>query len=195
MTAVSTVRCAVTATMIVAISACGGSSSSTAPTTQPPPSTQTPPSASPSMTELPVGKAPLTVGPGVVISPEGFGPAVSMRGAAECMSTHPPRAAFDLGQPDPDRDAPAVAVVVLRPPAQTSAEAAAGVTSAGRRAGAVVRRSSDRLAGTTTDVIDVVGGSGQIVPSVDHGIALDALPHARLRVVIATAGGHWLGVA
>jgi hypothetical protein len=142
-----------------------------------------------------VGKAPLDVGPGVVASPDGFQPALVMRLDGEWTSTHRTSAAFDLGQPDPDRDAPAVAVVVLHPTAETAAAAISDVTAAGSRAGAVVRRSHGRLAGTRTTVIDLVGGSGQVVQSVDDGIALDAEPHARLRVVVGTVHDRVLEVA
>lgn len=136
--------------------------------------------ADPAASRLPTGKSDLAVDAGTYLSPVGFTPELQLTVPAGWTSVHRGADAFDLGRPDPDRDAPLVAVVVMRPPQASADEAIAAVAEAsGQRDRRVEMTVGDLdLAG-----VDVVGGHGQVVASADGGVALDAAPGQYLEVL------------
>src|SRR5689334_10518914 len=71
---------------------------------------------------LPSGKADLAVS-GRYTSPERFAPEITLEVPQGWNSVHRGADGFDLGRPDPNRDAPLVAVVVLSPAQPTAREA------------------------------------------------------------------------
>lgn len=154
-------------------------------------------SASPSGTStaepLPTGKSDLAVAAGTYLSPEGFSPALELQVPAGWTSVHRAADAFDLGKPDPERDAPLVAVVVMRPPQATAAEAVKAVRDAAT--GAVAPVVGDFLLGKPALGLDVLDGDGEVVSSADGGVALDAAAGQRLRVLAVDVGGSPLLVA
>src|SRR3954452_14592165 len=61
--------------------------------------------------QLPVGKEDIFLEPGSYLSPEGFAPELLMKIEDSGWDTvHRGADGFDLGRPEPDRDAPSVAV-------------------------------------------------------------------------------------
>lgn len=138
---------------------------------------------------LPVGKADLPVGPGEVRSPDGFTPRVTMKLAGKWTSVHRDTDAFDLGQPDPKRDAPLVAVVIARPD-RTAAAELADIGRKARSVGAHVMSGQLPLAGTTASYLDLRNGSGQVFGSAVGTIALDAAPKQRLRAIVTELAGE-----
>ncbi len=119
-------------------------------------------------------------------SPDGFTPAVRLMVPEGWTSVHRSADAFDLGLPDPEVDAPLLAVVFLTPP-EGSADAALN---------AVKSRVDDSTTPVQTTIgaipatsIDLSGGEGQVVASRDGGIALDAGSGQRMRVYAADVAG------
>lgn len=154
------------------------------------------PSASPGTSAaepLPTGKSDLVVDAGTYGSPEGFRPALELQVPAGWTSVHRGSDAFDLGKPDPSRDAPLVAVVVMRPPEASAAEALAAARDAAT--GAVAPVDGVDLVGLPAEGVDLLGGHGQVVESADGGIALDAGPDQRLRLLAVDVGDDPLLVA
>jgi hypothetical protein len=143
-------------------------------------SDESPADPAPAADRLPTGKSDLAVEAGTYLSPEGFTPELTLDVPAGWTSIHRGADAFDLGKPDPARDAPLVAVVVMRPPQASAADAIAAVEEAAGGAGQQVHETAGDL---ELDGIDVVGGHGQVVASADGGVALDAAPGQQLRVL------------
>lgn len=141
--------------------------------------------------ELTNGKADEQVAAGTYLAPAGFEPGLRIDVPAGWTSVHRYADAFDLGQPDPDRDAPLLAVVFMRP-AQASADAA--LAAVRRRATGKVATMQGELAGSRARGLDVSGGHGPLVASADGGIALDADPGMRARVLATEVAGDPLVV-
>jgi hypothetical protein len=177
------VRVAVAVLAVALVAGCGGGSGG--PAADPTPSHLTP-SPSPRVPELPLGKSDLALDPGVYGSPAGFSPALEITVPEGWSSVHRGSDGFDFGMPDPERDAPLLAVVLLRPAADTAAAAIEEV-----RAAATGRvRTVDGMIGSIPAVgLDVRGGTGELVSSAGLGIALDAAPGQRVRVLAADVGG------
>lgn len=133
------------------------------------------------------GKDDEQVEAGTYLAPAGFEPGLLLDVPAGWTSVHRYADAFDLGQPDPDRDAPLLAVVFMRPSEPSARAALAGVR---RRATGEVAAVQGDLAGSDAQGLDVNGGRGQLVVSADDGIALDAAPGQRARVLAAEVGGE-----
>ena len=150
-----------------------------------PSATTTPPPA------LTNGKDDEQVAPGSYLSPPGFEPELVLEVPSGWTSVHRYGDAFDLGQPDPDRDAPLLAVVLLRPAAASAQAALAAVR---RKATGTVVRVHGRVAGVEARGLDVVGGRGKLIDSAGGGIALDAQAGQRARVLAADVGGDPLVV-
>lgn len=146
------------------------------------------PSSAPSASAepLPSGKSDLALAAGTYRSPAGFRPALEVEVPTGWTSIHRGADAFDLGKPDPARDAPLVAVVVLRPSQETADAALAAVEDALAPTATPVQGT---LAGEPARGLEVTGGHGQVLASADGGIALDAAPGQRLRVLAADVGG------
>jgi hypothetical protein len=140
------------------------------------------PAADPPPERLPTGKSDLAVAAGTYLSPDGFTPELTLDVPAGWNSVHRDTDAFDLGKPDPNRDAPLVAIVVMRPRSATATGALAAVADA---AGSAGRPVTGRIGDLDADGFDVVGGHGQVLASAAGGIALDAAPGQRLRVLAA----------
>jgi hypothetical protein len=140
---------------------------------------------------LPAGKADLTLAPGEVQSPDGFQPSLTVRLRGTWTSVHRDTDVFDLGQPDPKRDAPLVAVVVARGEDLT-ADALTPIGRAARRAGAMTKRGHLSLAGSRVPYLDVRNGSGQVFASASGTIALDTAPKQRLRAISVELAGRSL---
>ena len=147
-----------------------------------------PPSSHPqaSAEVLPLGKSDLSLAPGSYRSPEGFRPGISLVVPQGWSSVHRGSDGFDLGRPDPERDAPEVAVVFLASTQKTAAEALARVT---RRPSGWTKPRAARIGGLTATSADLVGGRGQVVASPSGGIALDAAPGQRMRVYAVDVAG------
>jgi hypothetical protein len=94
--------------------------------------------------------------------------------------------AFDLGMPDPSRDAPLLAVVFMTPAEGNAADALAAVE---QRATGKVRAVRASIGPIEAKAIDVTGGRGELVASAAGGIALDAAPGQRVRVLAADVDG------
>ncbi len=166
---------------------CGGSGSSSAsPDTQAPsvPGEPDPPA-------LTNGKDDQEVPAGTYLAPAGFEPVLLLEVPAGWTSVHRYPDAFDLGRPDPERDAPLLAVVFMRPP-EGSADAA--LARVRRRANGQVTAVRGDLAGSQVRGLDVSGGRGPLVVSADDGIALDAAPGQRVRVLATEVAGEPLVV-
>jgi hypothetical protein len=140
---------------------------------------------------LPAGKSDLELAAGTYRSPAGFAPAlqVTLTGTG-WRSTHRGADGFDLSRPDPTKDAPLVALVVVTPPESDAAAALAGLTARARRAGARVRPGEQMLSGVRARLLDVQRGDGPLVVSREHGIALDAVSDGRSRIVVWEVSGQ-----
>jgi hypothetical protein len=172
---------AVAVTVVLGV-ACGGSSHA--------------PSNSPSgastggaATQLAAGKFVLAVDPGEVRSPRGFHPEVTMHLERAWTSTHRGADGFDLGHPDPDRDAPGVAVVLLVPPTHTRSATVTAIVAAAQAAGATVHQGRGAVGETPADAVDIRGGTGEVVASRAQTIALDATRGGHLKVLVADVAG------
>jgi hypothetical protein len=182
----------VAALVALTLAGCAGddgatSSSATSPTSA---SSSSSAGASPAQSgapePLPLGKDDLAVSAGEHSSPEGFAPAVTLKVPTGWTSVHRGADAFDLGLPDPDVDAPLLAVVFMTPPEGSARAALDAVTSRVRDSTAPVR---SRIGAIPATSVDLTGGKGQVVASRDGGIALDAGPGQRMRVYAADVGG------
>jgi hypothetical protein len=149
---------------------------------------------------LPIGKDDLAVEATSYVSPDGFTPELRLdlqfSGLVGWTSVHRGADAFDLGLPNPEVDAPLVAVAFMVPAEATADEALATVRDSAGSAGAQVSDVEgpfDELGATAG--VDIVGGEGQVVASKDGGIALDAMPGGRLEVFATDEGGSPLLVA
>jgi hypothetical protein len=143
-------------------------------------------SSASSVEALPVGKSDLRLDAGSYASPPGFEPPLVLDVPAGWTSVHRGSDGFDLGRPDPRRDAPLVAVLLLTPDATSASEALDDVRSA---ADGQVRPIRGTLAGTRADGLAISGGSGPLVASAFFGIEVDAAPGQQVRVLGADVGG------
>src|SRR6478735_1211577 len=119
----SRTRASVLLVIGLALAACSDSATTPHPTPDSTPDS-TPAPASQATTDrtevpatvLPAGKSDLALPPGRYASPPGFAPAlqVAVRGSG-WRSTHRGPDGFDLSRPDPTRDVPLVALVVVTP--------------------------------------------------------------------------------
>jgi hypothetical protein len=139
----------------------------------------------PSGSPLPVGKADLSLAAGRWVSPEGFVPPLSVEVGAGWTSVHRFADAFDVGRPDPARDAPLVAVAFSVSGASSVAAAVADL----RRAPGATAPVPDTLAGQPAQRVDVVGGNAPVYRSRDGGLGLDGDTAQRLRFLVADLGG------
>jgi hypothetical protein len=135
---------------------------------------------------LPIGKSDLDVSVGPHLSPEGFAPELRLEVTRGWTSIHRDVDGFDLGMPDPAKDAPLVAVVFLAPPEGNAADALAEIE--GRANGSVVA-TPGLLGSIEAEGLDITGGTGQLVASAQGGIALDATPDGRMQVYAADVNG------
>jgi hypothetical protein len=158
---------------LLVLTGCSGDSDGTAP-------------PAPAASDLPVGKSDLVLDAGTYASPAGFRPALVHEVPDGWQSVHRGADAFDLGKPDPALDAPLVAVVLMRPVEATAEEALAAVRE---RAGAHATEVDGAIGEMPADGLDIDGGTGQLVASASGGIALDAAPGQRMRVLAADVGG------
>lgn len=147
------------------------------------------PAVSPGTSSLPIGKSVIPLEPGSYLSPSGFRPALRLRVSRSWTSTHRDVDGFDLSRPDPQRDAPAVAVVFLRPPGDDADVVVAQLLANVKDVGAAVTTRRATLDGCPATVMDVRRGSGQLIAGREGGIALDAMPNARLRIMVVRAPG------
>jgi hypothetical protein len=138
-----------------------------------------------SLEALPIGKADLALDAGVYGSPSGFEPALAITVPVGWTSVHRGSDGFDFGMADPERDAPLVAVVLLRPAEGTAAEAVDAVRAA---ATGRVRDVSGSIGSIAAEGIVVRGGTGELVSSAGLGIALDAAPGQQVQVLAADVG-------
>ena len=122
-------------------------------------------------------------------SPEGFVPALRLDVPAGWTSVHRGADGFDLGQADPDADAPLVAVAFLVPAEDTAQAALTGVRQNAEAAGGHVQEIADPDSPFGATGLDVRDGQGQMVSSRDGSIALDATPGARVQVFAADVAG------
>ena len=174
----------VAALVVLALAACSGENPAASPAAT---STAASPSPSGAPAPLPLGKDDLVVSAGAHSSPDGFEPAVSLVVPEGWTSVHREADAFDLGEPDPQADAPLVAVVFLTPPESSAQEALDAVTSRVPDASAPAQSAIGAIPATS---VDLTGGEGQLVASRDGGVALDAAPGQRMRVYAADVAGH-----
>lgn len=175
-------------TLQVLLVACGSGAGESGPAPSPPVSSEPAPSEAVQNgpPALATGKSDLRVEAGRYLSPVGFEPALRLDVPAGWTSVHRGADGFDLGQPDPTRDAPLLAVVVLTPP-QATAEAA--LVAIERRATGSVRQVHGTIGTLAARGLDIVGGRGQLVASAGSGIALDAARGQRVRVLAADVAG------
>jgi hypothetical protein len=140
---------------------------------------------------LPAGKSDLALTAGLYQPPDGFVPELTFRVVGEGWhSTHRDATAFDLGMPDPKRDAPLVALVFAHLPGNPE-QAVAGIV--GRQPKAQVDPLVRTLANHDATVVDVVDGKG---PAFEAGsISLDVSPATHLRVYVTTIDGDTLAAA
>lgn len=134
---------------------------------------------------LPIGKSNLPLVAGRYRSPAGFRPSLGLTVPAGWSSVHRGADAFDLGRPDPTRDAPLVAIVLLTPAEPTAAAALAAVRT--RVTGNAVNAT---LAGVPAEGLEFTGGTGTLIASSGGGIALDAVPGQRGRLLAADIAGR-----
>jgi hypothetical protein len=140
--------------------------------------------ARPVGTPLPAGKADLPLSAGRWVSPDGFAPPLSVAVGAGWTSVHRYADAFDVGRPDPARDAPLVAVTFSLA-AGTVAEVVADLRAA-PGAGAAVADTFARRAATR---VDVAGGDASVYRSRDADLELDGAPGQRLRFLVTDLDG------
>lgn len=140
---------------------------------------------------LPIGKDDLVLEEGgSYLSPEGFVPELRIDlTEAGWTSVHRDTDGFDVGQADPERDAPLVVVAFLIPPEDNPGDALDAVSQRADAAGAKVREASGPLGPFMVNGVDVRGGEGELVASRDGGIALDATPGGRVQVWAAQVDG------
>ena len=140
---------------------------------------------------LETGKGDLVLAPDTYRSPEGFTPALQFTvTGAGWRSTHRGPDGFDASVPDPTKDAPLVAVVVVTPPEVDASSALGEVLHNARTAGSTINRLSIHLAGVTASALDVLDGDGPLVRSAEQGISLDAGIGQRCRVAALEIRGH-----
>jgi hypothetical protein len=169
------------------VTGCSDDGGGAAPTTEDPPTSAQEAGAEP----LPMGKDDLELDEGgSYLSPEGFVPQLRIDlTSAGWTSVHRGADGFDVGQADPDRDAPLVAVAFLVPPEDTAEAALAAVRDRADAAGGTVKELRDPLGPFGATGVDVRNGAGPLVASRDGGIALDAMPGGRARVWAADVAG------
>ncbi len=174
---------------VTALASCGDDGTSSEPVVADP---TTSPTSSPASSEpagperLPTGKDDMEVAAGTYLTPDGFAPELLLDIPEGWTSVHRDADAFDLGMPDPDRDAPLLAVVFMTPPEGNAADALAAVE---QRATGKVRAVRASIGPIEAKAIDVTGGRGELVASAAGGIALDAAPGQRVRVLAADVDG------
>jgi hypothetical protein len=134
---------------------------------------------------LPTGKDDLVLEAKTYYSPVDFVPALALTVPAGWHSTHRADDAFDLSLPDPARDAPLVAVVLLTPTAATVAPTLARLRARASTATTV----SGTLAGAPATGFTFTGGTGELVRSPAGTIALDLAPGQRVQVLGADLDG------
>jgi hypothetical protein len=184
----------VSAALLVAVGLSLAAGAGCSSSREPGASSQTPPTsdAGPDQESvLETGKGDLVLEPNTYRSPEGFSPAVRFTVAVTgWRSTHRGPDGFDVSLPDPTRDAPLVAVVLVIPPETDAPSAFRAVLHNARTAGSTVRRLSMDLAGSEAGVVDVFDGAGPLVSSAQHGISLDAGAGQRSRVAVLEMEGR-----
>ena len=161
---------------------CGGGGSSSA---RPDPQVSSS-SADPDPPVLTNGKVDEQITAGTYRAPAGFEPGLLLEIPAGWTSVHRYPDAFDLGRPDPDRDAPLLAVVFLRPPERSADAALAGVRR--RATGQVVPVRGD-LAGSQARGLDVMAAAARwssarttASPSTEHPGSAPGCSRRRSRV-------------
>lgn len=174
----------------VVLSGCSSASPGAAPSAASSPAAS---SSAPAAVALAVGKSMMPLSAGRYRSPEGFQPALNLTVPDGWTSTHRGSDAFDLGKPDPARDAPLVAVVFFAPPAPTASAALAALRKVAATSGTLTTVTGD-IGGVPAQGIDLDGGTGQLIASADNGIALDAAPGQRVRLLAADVAGRPLVV-
>ena len=177
-------RTVLAAVAVMALASCAGdgtpSNASSDPSTSAAPTSA---SAEPVGPErLPSGKDGMEVAAGTYLTPDGFAPELQLDIPEGWTSVHRASDAFDLGMPDPNRDAPLLAVVFMTPSEGNAADALAAVE---QRATGQVRAVRASVGPIKAKAIDVTGGRGELVASGAGGIALDAAPGQRVRVLAA----------
>jgi hypothetical protein len=140
---------------------------------------------------LPIGKEDLELDEGgSYLSPDGFVPELRIDlTQAGWTSVHRDTDGFDLGQANPDVDAPLVAVAFLVPTEDTPQAALDVVGQHADEAGGKVREAGGPVGPFMANGLDVRGGEGELVASRDGGIALDATPEGRVQVWAAQVDG------
>ncbi|MDQ1711215.1 MAG: hypothetical protein QOE45_665 [Frankiaceae bacterium] len=139
----------------------------------------------PAGTPLPLGKNDLPLTAGRWVSPDGFVPALSVQVGTGWTSVHRYADAFDVGRPDPQRDAPLVVVTFSVSGASSAAAAVADLATAPGATAPV----ADTLAGSPAQRLDVLGGSASVYRSRDGDLELDGAQGQRLRFLVADVGG------
>jgi hypothetical protein len=168
--------------------------SSVAPSSSASPSPSARPSGggAPSGSVLPGGKGDFPLAAGVWRSPAGFAPTLRVTVPAGWTSVHRYADSFDIGRPDPAKDAPLVSIVFLTPRERT---AAAALTDVSTRANGNVVPTPGKIGPVTADGVDITGGTGQLIASASGGVALDAADGQQVRLLTATVKGRPLVVA
>jgi len=147
-------------------------------------------------TVLRIGKSDLALPPGRYASPPGFIPPLQVTvSGSGWRSTHRGPDGFDLSRPDPTKDAPLVALVIIRPVESDTTAALAALQGRAADAGSATRLSTMTVGGETATVVTVHGSQGELVRSALDGIALDAGGDQRLRVVVTEFDGHPMEIA
>jgi predicted regulator of Ras-like GTPase activity (Roadblock/LC7/MglB family) len=162
------------ALMLVGASGCGGGA----------------PAVAPSST-LPTGKDDLALTAGRYRSPTGFEPAVVVTVGDGWTSVHRGDDGFDLGRSTTD-DGLLIAVAFLVPSEATAADTLDAVRAA---ATSTATQVTVTIGGAEANGLDVDGGSGQLIASAAAGIALDAAPDGRVRVLALDVDEGPLAVA
>jgi hypothetical protein len=140
---------------------------------------------------LETGKGDLALAADTYSSPEGFTPPLQFTVTGDgWRSTHRGPDGFDASVPDPTKDAPLVAVVVVTPPEADASSAFDEILQNARSAGSTTRRLSIDLAGVKASAVDVLDGDGPLVTSAEGGISLDAGVGQRSRVAVLEIDGH-----
>ncbi len=142
------------------------------------------------VTTLPLGKSDLVLDSGVYRAPDGFVPDLTFRQVKGWHSTHRGADAFDVGLPDPAKDAPLV-VIVFAHLKGTPEQVVADLRRRQRKA--LVDPLVQVLAGHNATQVDVVDGDGSAFAA--GGIELDVSPETHLRVYVASIDGATLAAA
>jgi len=145
------------------------------------------PAPAPSVAQLPAGKSDLTLEPGFYRSPQGFTPVLTFPVPPGWRSSHRGPDGFDLSQPDPSRDVPLVAIVVVTPGAPSADAALADVRS--RANGQVQPVEAAIAGGSIVSGYDIQGGTGTLFTSAQSSISIDAAAGQRIQVFGANLGG------